>query len=96
MAILETFEFRVNVEVRRLGGGFGAKLTRNSAVAAACALAAYKLGKPVRVSLDMSGNMDMIGKRTEYFTDYKVLMISFREKFWRISYYLIFQIIGPS
>ncbi|OXA39833.1 Benzaldehyde dehydrogenase (NAD(+)) [Folsomia candida] len=41
---------KVNVQVRRLGGGFGAKLTRNAAVSAACALAAYHTGKPVDVT----------------------------------------------
>lgn len=59
------------MQVRRLGGGFGAKLTRNAAVSAACALAAYHTGKPVRVSLTMEENMALIGKRTDYFTDYQ-------------------------
>ena len=35
------FSDRVNVSVKRVGGGFGAKLTRSQQVAAGCALAAY-------------------------------------------------------
>ncbi len=35
---------------RRVGGGFGGKATRPMPVAAACAVAAHKLGKQVRLS----------------------------------------------
>lgn len=33
--------FRVSVEVKRLGGAYGGKTTRNNVFAAACGLAAY-------------------------------------------------------
>ena len=38
---IQIFFYRVNVSVKRIGGGFGAKLTRSQQVAAGCALAAY-------------------------------------------------------
>lgn len=42
----------VTARCRRLGGGFGGKARRNLPVAAACALAADTLGRPVSLELD--------------------------------------------
>lgn len=39
---------KVIVETKRAGGGFGGKLSRNWPVACAVAVAAKKLGRPVR------------------------------------------------
>lgn len=63
---------RINVEVRRLGGGFGAKTTKVCQVACACAVAAHVLNQPVRVAVDLSTNMRMIGKRLAYHVTYDV------------------------
>src|SRR4051812_11123192 len=43
---------RIEVEVTRLGGGFGGKEDQANTWAALCALAAYVLKKPVKYSLD--------------------------------------------
>lgn len=45
--------------MKHVGGGFGAKLNRTPAVAMACAMAADKLQKPVRLLLDLSTNMQV-------------------------------------
>jgi xanthine dehydrogenase/oxidase len=62
----------INVHVKRLGGGFGGKLTRPAQIAAACAVAAYTIRKPVRVQLDLETNMSLVGKRAPFYMKYKV------------------------
>ncbi|XP_073981070.1 uncharacterized protein isoform X1 [Rhodnius prolixus] len=54
---------KIQVKVKRIGGAFGGKLSRNIMVAAAGAVAAYNLNQPVRVVLDLTTNMRAIGKR---------------------------------
>ena len=63
---------RINVSVRRLGGGYGGKLSYPTPVAAGAALAAVKLNRPVRVVLDIETNMEMFGGRLPYLVEYKV------------------------
>jgi xanthine dehydrogenase molybdopterin-binding subunit B len=59
-------------QVRRLGGGYGGKSTPSQLLAAAAAIAANKVHRPVRVVLDMRTNMEMFGKRLPYLGTYKV------------------------
>ncbi|BET01357.1 Xanthine dehydrogenase [Nesidiocoris tenuis] len=61
----------INMQVRRIGGGFGAKITRSSQVALACALAAHKLHRPVRMVLSLETNMEAIGKRDPSYCSYE-------------------------
>ncbi|KAJ8925554.1 hypothetical protein NQ315_009394 [Exocentrus adspersus] len=63
---------RINVHVRRLGGGFGGKITRNAIVSTAAALAAYKLKKPVKMWMPLEKNMNVIGKRYPLYATYEV------------------------
>nr|CAD7459505.1 unnamed protein product [Timema tahoe] len=56
----------IDVVVRRMGGGYGIKITRPNFSAAACSLAAMDLGKPVRMVMTMEANMEVFGKRAEY------------------------------
>ncbi|KAL6880173.1 hypothetical protein ACP4OV_011738 [Aristida adscensionis] len=53
----------VRVITRRVGGGFGGKAVRSLPVAAACALAAFKLHRPVRMYLDRKTDMIISGGR---------------------------------
>jgi len=54
---------KVEVKAARVGGGYGGKETRPPAIAAAAAVAAWKLNRPVRLALDRNTDMIMIGKR---------------------------------
>ncbi|XP_062502119.1 xanthine dehydrogenase/oxidase-like [Corticium candelabrum] len=62
----------LNVSVRRIGGGFGGKLTNCGHTAAAASVAAYTLRRPVRVVLDLEANMKMFGSRDPCMADYQV------------------------
>ncbi|XWS52752.1 hypothetical protein CRYUN_Cryun11dG0099200 [Craigia yunnanensis] len=53
----------VRVITRRVGGGFGGKAIKAMPVSTACALAAYKLQCPVRMSVNRKTDMIMAGGR---------------------------------
>ena len=63
---------QIEVDVTRLGGGFGGKEDQANAWAAMCALAAYQLNKPVKYALNRIEDMAMTGKRHPYSTDFKI------------------------
>ncbi|GLV36465.1 Aldehyde oxidase 3 [Carabus blaptoides fortunei] len=63
---------KINVTVKRLGGAYGAKILRANLVSTACAIAAYKMNKPVRIQLPIDTNMKMVGKRVPTVYEYEV------------------------
>lgn len=63
---------RIEVDVTRLGGGFGGKEDQATAWAVFCALAAFTLKKPVKYSLHRMEDMRMTGKRNPYSSDFKI------------------------
>ena len=63
---------KLEVEVTRLGGGFGGKEDQANVWAALCALGSYHLKRPVKFSLDRMEDMRMTGKRHPYSSDYKI------------------------
>lgn len=63
---------KVEVNVQRLGGGFGGKEDQATAWAVMVALAAFKLNKPVKFSMHRMDDMLMTGKRHPYSSDYKI------------------------
>lgn len=70
------YQFRINVNIRRLGGGYGSKISRCSQIASACAVAASVLNRTVRFVLPIETNMSAIGKRVPCSSDYEVLLIN--------------------
>ncbi|KAF7815425.1 indole-3-acetaldehyde oxidase-like [Senna tora] len=56
-------DHNVRVITRRVGGGFGGKGMKSIAIATSCALAAYKLRRPVRMYMNRKTDMIMAGGR---------------------------------
>jgi len=69
---LNTQANSININVRRLGGSYGAKILLPTHLASAAAVAANKLKKPIRLWIDMEDNMKTFGGRTPYLFDYKI------------------------
>jgi xanthine dehydrogenase large subunit len=63
---------KVEVDVTRIGGGFGGKEDQASTWGCIAALAAYKLKRPVKVVLSRQDDMRMTGKRHPYSSDFKI------------------------
>ncbi|GAB4540430.1 MAG: xanthine dehydrogenase molybdopterin binding subunit [Pleurocapsa sp.] len=62
----------VEVEVKRLGGGFGGKEEQATHWASLAALAAWHSQKPVELVLSRSEDLIMTGKRHPYSSDFKI------------------------
>lgn len=62
----------VLVECRRMGGGFGGKETQATLWAAAAAIAASHLKRPVKVRADRDDDMLVTGKRHCFYYEYEV------------------------
>jgi xanthine dehydrogenase large subunit len=63
---------KVEVDVPRLGGGFGGKEDQASAWGAFAAMAAWILKKPAKAIPHRMEDMRMTGKRNPYSSDYKI------------------------
>lgn len=55
--------FSINVVVRRVGGGYGGKITRSCQIACSAALVTHLLGRTCRFILPLQTGMKIIGKR---------------------------------
>ncbi|XP_068204376.1 uncharacterized protein [Palaemon carinicauda] len=71
-AVLNVPVNNINVKVRRLGGGYGSKISRQNIVSSAAAVAARKLKRPVRLVADLNTNMTYAGWREPYHAAYEV------------------------
>jgi len=63
---------QVEVDVMRLGGGFGGKEDQANAWAAMAAVSAFVTKKPVKLILPRQEDMRMTGKRHPYSADFKI------------------------
>ena len=63
---------QIEVEVLRLGGGFGGKEEQATVWATLVALATFHLQKPVKLILSRREDMRMTGKRHPYSADFKI------------------------
>jgi len=63
---------QVEVDVLRLGGGFGGKESQATRFAVLAALAARRLGRPVKLVLRRDEDMAQTGKRHPYCADYRI------------------------
>lgn len=63
---------KIEVDVPRLGGGFGGKEDQATAWAVMAALSALKTGRPVKIILPRQEDMRMTGKRHPYSSDFKI------------------------
>lgn len=63
---------QVEIEVRRLGGGFGGKESQATRFAVLAALAAKRLGRPVKLVLRRDEDMTQTGKRHPYCADFRI------------------------
>ena len=70
--VLGVFMHNIEVDVTRLGGGFGGKEDQATPWAVMVALAAKLLNAPVKFSMHRMDDMRMTGKRHPYSSDYKI------------------------
>ncbi|HKR07331.1 MAG TPA: molybdopterin cofactor-binding domain-containing protein [Bacteroidia bacterium] len=63
---------KIEVEVTRLGGGFGGKEDQANTWASMAALAVHHLNRPVKCVLSRMEDMRMTGKRHPYSSDFKI------------------------
>ena len=63
---------KIEVDVTRLGGGFGGKEDQATPWAVMAALAAYNLNQPVKLILDRHDDLKMTGKRHPYDSSFKI------------------------
>ncbi|MEC5159426.1 MULTISPECIES: xanthine dehydrogenase molybdopterin binding subunit [unclassified Janthinobacterium] len=63
---------KVQVECRRMGGGFGGKESQSGLWAACASIAAAALKRPVKLRADRDDDMMVTGKRHEFHYDYEV------------------------
>jgi xanthine dehydrogenase large subunit len=70
--VLNISMHKIEVDVLRLGGGFGGKEDQATPWAVMCALAATKLRRPVKMILHRQDDMRMTGKRHPYSSDFKI------------------------
>jgi xanthine dehydrogenase large subunit len=62
----------VQVECRRMGGGFGGKESQSALWAGVAALCAWYLKRPVKLRADRDDDMIVTGKRHEFHYDYEI------------------------
>ncbi|KAJ1916407.1 hypothetical protein H4219_003809 [Mycoemilia scoparia] len=70
--ILDIPRNRVVARIKRMGGGFGGKESRASALAALVALGSHLSKRPVRIQLDRDEDMQISGQRHAFYATWKI------------------------
>lgn len=70
--MLGWMQHQVQVECRRMGGGFGGKESQSAQFACCAALAAHKLQRPVKLRVDRDDDFHITGRRHGFEYDYDV------------------------
>lgn len=70
---------KVAARVKRMGGGFGGKESRGMLVALPVAIAAHRMGRPIRCMLDRDEDMMMTGTRHPFLHKYKKFFLLLKE-----------------
>ncbi|XP_062540577.1 uncharacterized protein LOC134208732 [Armigeres subalbatus] len=70
--MLNLHQSQINIFVKRVGGAFGSKVSRQGLTACGAALAAHLTNRPVRFCLTLEKNMELIGKRYGCISNYDV------------------------
>ena len=70
--VLGIQQHKVEVEVKRIGGGFGGKEDQASPWACMAALGAWHTQKPIEMVLSRTNDFRMTGKRHPYTSDFKI------------------------
>lgn len=70
--VLDVSINKVQVEIRRMGGGFGGKETQAAPLACIAAIVANKTRRPVKYRMSRTDDMVMTGKRHPFFNTYDV------------------------
>ncbi|MEM9999839.1 MAG: xanthine dehydrogenase molybdopterin binding subunit [Pseudomonadota bacterium] len=70
--VLDRYANCVDVQVRRMGGGFGGKESQATIIAAAAAILADRTGKPVKLRMKRSADMTATGKRHDMVSRWKI------------------------
>ncbi len=79
---------QVEVDVPRLGGGFGGKEDQANAYATMAALVSFILKKPAKCILHRMEDMRMTGKRNPYSSDFKIgLDENFKIQAYEVTFY---------
>ncbi|ELR72031.1 Xanthine dehydrogenase, molybdenum binding subunit [Fulvivirga imtechensis AK7] len=79
---------KIEVDVTRLGGGFGGKEDQATSWAVMAALGAHLLKRPVKIVLHRMDDMCMTGKRHPYRSDFKIgLSKDFKIKAYQVTFH---------
>ncbi|MCG8606242.1 molybdopterin-dependent oxidoreductase, partial [bacterium] len=70
--VLGLAHHKIEVDVKRLGGGFGGKEDQATAWSCLASLAAHHIQKPVELVLNRLDDIKMTGKRHPYSSDFKI------------------------
>lgn len=70
--VLRLKQSSIQVKVLRVGGGYGAKVSRAGMIACACALVSFVMNRPARFIQSIESMMTSLGKRLSVHSEYQI------------------------